>query len=249
MNEQPFQALFIQVAPGAQLLSQWGSPHHDHHPPPVFKGSSETLLYPFGPASHFACDKFVYTYVWPLPHLKYRLYNQSSSLTAVRTPALPSPSTPQGKHRGFPLPWGLCDTDHPPASAAAAAVGCSVGAPFTRWCRTPQRSPSAERQPGPRECRLPGRLWIPASISPMTSGSPRAGHLASRRDPRAVQPELQGATRAGLGACRLRQDGVLLSHAPAHLFTRQLLRALPPILCPRVSVLALLLETLRCHSL
>ena len=151
-------------------------------PPPVFKGSSEALLYPFGPASHFACDKFIYTCVWPLPRLSTGF--TTSHLLSLLFAPLPCrpPSTPQGKHKGFPLPWGLCDTEiRPPLQRRllwAAMMQNTSAVPFGREAAWASRvSPSWEAlnpsQHFPSDCWKPQR-WPPCLREGPTGGAARA---------------------------------------------------------------------------
>lgn len=190
-------------SPGSQPV---GVPTPPPPPLPVFRGSSKALLYPFCPASHFSCNKFIYTYVWPLPHLSTG-FTTSHLISLLSHPCPVIPPVPLMTNTKAFLCLRISVTQTVlPTSALVAAVGCYVWSPS---CLLPG---DAKHLNGPLQWSgNPGLksvifLWgyeSQPSFPQMTARNPKAGLLAPRRDPCAAQLELQSTTPAGLGCLRL----------------------------------------------
>lgn len=229
MNNLNFKLWFMQMAPEPRF-SAGGVPTPPPPPPlPVFTGSSKALLPPFCPASYFSCNKFIYTYVGPLPHLSTG-FSTSHLILLCSHPCLSSPQYPSWQTQGFPALGSLWHRQSSPISLHWAAVGCYVWSPSCLYqviTETPPTVPfggvatRASRVSPSYEAMNPS-----PSFPQMTARNPKAGLLAPRRDTCGTVGAAERHT-PGWAASGLHQNSVLLSCAPAYLFTLHLLRVLP----------------------
>ena len=199
-------------------FSATGGPTPPPPPPPlpVFKGSRKALLYPFCPASHFSCNKFIYTYVWPLPHLSTD-FTTSHLILLCSHPCPVIPPVPLMTNTKAFLCLRISVTQTVlPTSAPVAAVGCYVWSPS---CLSPgdAKHLSGLQWSGNRASRVSPSCEAMNSSHHFPKWLLETPKLASL-PPGGTHVWCSWSCRArplpGWAASSLHQDGVLLNYAP-----------------------------------